>query len=1047
MTHGTLVGREREMLALTKSLDDALRGNGSLALIVGEPGIGKSRLLRDLLAAERSASGRASVHWGYCWEAGGAPAYWPWIQVLRSVLVDADDAVARQVTTRRAWLIGLLPELSERGGLSLQAPQLEPERARFQVLEAVVSVLRDAAKARPRVIVLEDLHAADASSLLLADLLARDLSTLPLLVLVTYRAVEGERGPLGHLLARLRRQGRCYQLQRLSQHEVESYLKAAGQQHEGLASTVHALSEGNPLFVSELAHWLEHNPGASLSGLPDGLAGLLRDQLVTLPTVSLQTLEAASVLGRDHDVADLAALTGMAVDQLEGALRPCLAVGVLEREADRQRFSHILVREAVYRELSPAQRWSLHERCATQLVAAKRAWAEVAHHLHCAGPANREQALRAHVAAADDAHAKLAFDEEAQSLRVALQLFDAAADARDLRADLLLQLGAAEISAGEHESGRAHCEQAASIARDLGDATRLARAALAYGSALIIATVDEQLVALLREALDALEPTPRVPLRAQVMARLAAALQPSATPEQPVELAKRAIALARELGEPQTLLYVLRTATSAMMDVVDASERLPHNLEHAALAERLHAPADAMRAAQRLVCDSMELGDRTGVERSVARCTEIAARTQLPAYRRAAESLQALLSIARGELAQARLQLQAARDWVRSDDPNACRTVVLQELELLHREGRHRDAVAKLPELDQVFASGGVAIQLADLVAARALAHAGQPALARRRLSSIDAPMLLGLGDASMLQPYIEAYVALEHAPLAAETTRELAPLAAEVARKLAPRTGRFVSWGVLGMLWGPPIDWVRSLALQLAGQPQLAMDCMRAAKQQAEAAGLTYYATQCERLLQAQSADTSRGASNAETLASSQAQPTPGPVIDFSLRKNGESWLVEHARRSFVLKDGKGIAMLAQLVSNPGTALHVLELSEASDTGDAGELLDSAAKTAYRARIQALRHDLNEAEHCNDLGRAARARDELDQLSTELARAFGVGGRKRKAGAAAERARVNVQRRVRDAIKRIQAQDAPLGRHLSWAVRTGTYCCYEPER
>jgi hypothetical protein len=120
---------------------------------------------------------------------------------------------------------------------------------------------------------------------------------------------------------------------------------------------------------------------------------------------------------------------------------------------------------------------------------------------------------------------------------------------------------------------------------------------------------------------------------------------------------------------------------------------------------------------------------------------------------------------------------------------------------------------------------------------------------------------------------------------------------------------------------------------------------------------------------------------------------------------------------------------------------------AEVVDVGDAGEVLDAEAKRAYRTRMLELREELEEAEQWNDAVRAERARDELEALEAELSRAAGIGGRDRRVGKAAERARVNVQRRLTDALKRIAEIDAELGKHLGAAVRTGTYCSYVPER
>ena len=114
-------------------------------------------------------------------------------------------------------------------------------------------------------------------------------------------------------------------------------------------------------------------------------------------------------------------------------------------------------------------------------------------------------------------------------------------------------------------------------------------------------------------------------------------------------------------------------------------------------------------------------------------------------------------------------------------------------------------------------------------------------------------------------------------------------------------------------------------------------------------------------------------------------------------------------------------------------------------DRGDAGEALDDEARRQYRERVSALREELEEAESWNDPGRAERAREELAFIERELSKAVGLGGRERRSGSAAERARVNVQRRIRDAIRRIESYHPGLAKHLDRAVRTGTYCVYEP--
>jgi hypothetical protein len=149
-------------------------------------------------------------------------------------------------------------------------------------------------------------------------------------------------------------------------------------------------------------------------------------------------------------------------------------------------------------------------------------------------------------------------------------------------------------------------------------------------------------------------------------------------------------------------------------------------------------------------------------------------------------------------------------------------------------------------------------------------------------------------------------------------------------------------------------------------------------------------------------------------------------------------------------------VQMLAELVANPGREFHVLVLSAAGvgaggdaaeviDRGDAGELLDAEAIAEYRGRVEELDEEIAEAEAWGDAARAARARDEREAIGRELAQGVGLGGRARRAGGAAERARTNVQRRLRGAIKKIGESIPTAGAYLDRTIRTGTYCSYQP--
>jgi DNA-binding SARP family transcriptional activator len=250
------VGRERELAELGEGLDDALAGRGRLFLIVGEPGIGKSRLAEELVVRARARGARVLV--GRCWEAGGAPAYWPWVQALRAYARDSDGAALRaELEAGGADLAQLLPELRERFPDLPEPPTLEPEAARFRLFDAVAEFLRRACEARPSVLVLDDLHAADAPSLLLLRFLARQLGSARMLVLGAYRDVDPLPGqPLTETLAEVTREPvtRRLPLGGLSEREVAEFLEltAPAVASEELPVALYEETEGNPLFVGEI---------------------------------------------------------------------------------------------------------------------------------------------------------------------------------------------------------------------------------------------------------------------------------------------------------------------------------------------------------------------------------------------------------------------------------------------------------------------------------------------------------------------------------------------------------------------------------------------------------------------------------------------------------------------------------------------------------------------------------------------------------------------------------------------------------------------------
>jgi hypothetical protein len=169
-------------------------------------------------------------------------------------------------------------------------------------------------------------------------------------------------------------------------------------------------------------------------------------------------------------------------------------------------------------------------------------------------------------------------------------------------------------------------------------------------------------------------------------------------------------------------------------------------------------------------------------------------------------------------------------------------------------------------------------------------------------------------------------------------------------------------------------------------------------------------------------------------------------------LRRDGDYWTVMTPRGSVHIRDAKGMRHLATLLGLPGQPVHVFELAGAGsggagDLGDAGEVLDDTAKAAYRRRLTELEEAIGEAERDNDIGRTAELVAERDMLVEQLAQAVGLGGRDRRAVSVSERARVNVTRAIRSAIRKVGELDAEAGHYLDVTVVTGTHCVFEPQR
>jgi hypothetical protein len=224
--------------------------------------------------------------------------------------------------------------------------------------------------------------------------------------------------------------------------------------------------------------------------------------------------------------------------------------------------------------------------------------------------------------------------------------------------------------------------------------------------------------------------------------------------------------------------------------------------------------------------------------------------------------------------------------------------------------------------------------------------------------------------------------------------------------------------------------------------QPERASAVAESARALASEVGMRGVEARAQALLEALAP---RTASPSFPSPPGRSSTPPRSAPRLTLEREGEMWRLGSGGRGLLMRDTKGLAYLDVLVREPCREFHVLDLVGLRDDGDAGVVLDARAKHAYRERAESLRESLAEATAHHDLGRAERARAELDTLANELSRAVGAGGRDRRSASPAERARINVQRRIRDVLGRVRAEDLALGEHLDLSVRTGVFCVYLP--
>jgi DNA-binding CsgD family transcriptional regulator len=574
------VGRKAELAQLSAGLDRAFAGRGGLFLIKGEPGIGKTSVAERVAADARERGG--AVYWGRATQAEGAPAYWPWLQILRSVVHEIGaEEFARLAAGDLPQILQVFPEL--RHHFPGAATAMPDEASRFRTYDAIAQLLVEAARIQPMVLILEDLHWADAAALILLRQVAEAIQRSRLIVIVTYRELELE--PDHPLKARFGGTDEI-SLAGLDDAEATVLLRdiSAYRPAADVVERLQAQTAGNPLFLKEIAKAFRDDAGESRSrreadaagAVPTGVALILRRRILTLSEDCRDVLAFAAAAGSEVDADLISSAAGTARTQLLDLVDEAVRAGVLTRRGRGFAFAHGLFRDTIYTGLATARRAELHRLVGQALEERRpRGAAQIAHHFVEAASADetlRKKALDYSIRAGADAFAELAYEESVRHFEVALDLGDALEPRR--RAEILLDVARARYMAGDPGGAIGAAGEVSRIGEELEDSELLARAALVapeVGGPGLTSAIKRLCDAALRRPPE--DVSMRIGLLSQLTVTLMQMLEPGAAGEAQ-QRSLEAMRLADDASDPDLVFAAIHARQMARSDPDGVEERL-----------------------------------------------------------------------------------------------------------------------------------------------------------------------------------------------------------------------------------------------------------------------------------------------------------------------------------------------------------------------------------------------------------------------------------------------------------------------------------------
>ena len=947
-------------------------------------------------------------------------------------------------------------------------------------------MLKDAARSQPIVLIFDDLHEADHDSLEMLKFVARGLRDSQIVVIGNYRDVEVRRSQmLSDAIAELLREGDQVPLAGLAETEVARMVEAGAAlaPSASFIADLHRATAGNPLFVDGVLRVLIAEgklAGAEqldLSGfkLPEGVRGTVRKRLGMLSVEALGALVVAAAIGQEFELALLQRLSQLTSDQLSDLTRESTDVGIIASlRGSRCRFTHPLIREALYKEAGAAEQIALHRRIGYALeeiyasdVSAHLA--ELAHHFRQSREIDK--AIGYSIRAGDAACTIFAFEEAVSHWSAALELAEHQ-PSDDLRlADTLSRLGEL-IARGGNKHGIEYLERALTIYERRGQNEKSAElhAWLArYMGGTLLQTLD------LSGARDhcaqaekLLNGAPRAALSRAYFALAWIELW-RVNEAAGLPAARRALEIGKALNDECLQAAALAAVAGCMWGrgkLREAHELFDASWEMGDRSKDLQAIGNAISMGSFSLNWLSDVGAlKAWVLRELAR-----PRQEGNPARGIPLHFAMIGHVMAGDIAEARLiQFECQSrypatakynlPWLHYADGNfeAAETGYRSYLNFARRQGRRENVCCF------GFWLGCLQItsrnyEEAEASFSEALSIANEGGHVPFQLNAWE-----GLAHTYVLMNRLDdARTALTRCHQITSDGEDWRGLVGHVIRTEALLEAAQGNWIVADDKFTEAVEamrrhecfWERILtlrewgcALRDAGRQKFAEKKFDEAVKILEGVGAAQ-----------------RWIDYVE--AARRTAPKDKTSVAGQFRKEGHYWRVSFGDETFRLKDSKSVRVIVHLIRSPGYQFHARELAAldspqqhiephfdenvaatvSSDLGDAGIVLDSQAVAEYRHRLEDLRSEIEEAERCNDLGRVSLLREEAEVLTAELAAGVGFQGRERRASSHSERARLSVTKNIRGAIEKIREANPALGRHLANSIKTGYLCSYSPD-